>query len=221
MQPLYTVTRPTSVEASDFSSIAESSVLDFLGFSTCSGVGVELSPVPLFNVSNISGIAVASALGTNFVQLLSSAPSISPNSSAGSTTPAPQTLKPTATSARLSQQAKIGIDVAVPITLCALLVGVALLTLFRRRKNKKDAAGVAATPEEEASHQPYLQQKSELEAGARQKHELSGEERIFELVRGNDVHEIATESNQQGMSSVGARQELRGAEHSQEMDASR
>ena len=59
--------------------------------------------------------------------------------------------------------------------------------------------------------QPYLQQKGELEADERRKHELEGAEIVHELEGADRVHELSNTERK-------TRQELRGEEFSQELN---
>lgn len=65
--------------------------------------------------------------------------------------------------------------------------------------------------------QTYLQQKAELEAEQKRKSELEAEERRYELDGESRIHEIPDESSH-GLSSSHLRQELRGEEHSRELE---
>lgn len=69
--------------------------------------------------------------------------------------------------------------------------------------------------------QPYLQRKAELEAEEKRKHELEAEERRYELEEDRKIHEKSVERDSQGIASLQVRQELRGEEHSKELEAPR
>ena len=87
-----------------------------------------------------------------------------------------------------------------------------------RRYRKRRTAAVTDTADSADpldGTQPYLQQKAELEAEERQRNELEARERRFEVGGGNEVHELAAEGERRRMSLL---QELRGPEHSQELD---
>lgn len=89
--------------------------------------------------------------------------------------------------------------------------------LFRSYKIKKTKAlrGKLTVPEDS---QPYLQQKAELEAEETRKHELEVGEIRHELDGKIRIQEISDESSH-GLPSVYQRQELRGEEHSRELEA--
>lgn len=195
----YSVLRPTSIPASDFESIAGSSLLALLGFSSCSGRGVEVTPIALVNGSLPTG-TLPSANSTS-----TGAP-ISGNS----------TVKPVPGSRHetLDEQAKIGIGIAIPFVVGALLL-LALLLWRRYRKNKGANAATAEHVESEGV-QPYLQQKPELEAEEKRKQELDAEERRYELNGESEIHEMSDTSNI-ALPASRVLQELRGEEHAREL----
>ena len=77
----------------------------------------------------------------------------------------------------------------------------------------------AATQEEPNAHecQPYFQQKAELEDQERRKHELEATERRYGLDGDDDIHELSVGADNRATLELRARQELRGAEHAQEL----
>ena len=82
---------------------------------------------------------------------------------------------------------------------------------------------IAETKQDEAvaskgNNQPYLLQKSELEAEERQKYELEVRQRLQELDGEAETHEMAAEIDQQHLAVTKTRQESRGVEQSQEID---
>ena len=66
--------------------------------------------------------------------------------------------------------------------------------------------------------QPYLQQKAELEAEENRKHELEAEERKYEIGSDGNRYELSAE---EGQMESRRRQELRGEEHSRELEVPR
>ena len=66
--------------------------------------------------------------------------------------------------------------------------------------------------------QPYLQQKAELEAKENRKHELEAEERKHEMGTEGERYELSAE---EGQRESRRRQELRGEEHSRELEVPR
>ena len=84
----------------------------------------------------------------------------------------------------------------------------------RKIKEKTALRERETVPED---NQPYFQQKAELEAEEKRKHELEAEERRYELDGESRIHEISDESSH-GLPSFYVRQELRGEEHSRELE---
>ena len=231
----YTITKPAGVDAQDFLPREGSSFLDFLGFPNCVGGGQSILPTQIVSegVNDGTGVLTTqtalppSALITQTVlsaresPILSAVPSISLNTSGRSVTLPSQISGQSNNPTHLGEQAKIGIGCAVSITLL-LAVAITSIMIYRKRKDKKSSVSdVVEMPKGRGSHQPYLQQKSELEAEARQRHELPADERIFELAGERNVHEIPAKSNDQKTTIPEKRQELRGVEHSQEMEVPR
>ena len=208
VSPPYSLPIPTSFPASEFDDIAAYSLASYLGFSTCTGAGVQVTPTDLIALTALT------ALTNN--SLSTPLPSASSNSTEAPI-PRNSTEVPVAGSHyhSLDEQAKIGIGVAIPIAATALLL-LALLLWHRSRKIKKAKAREAEhmVPEE---NQPYLQQKAELEAEEKRKHELEAEERRYELDGESRIHEIADETSH-GLQSPHVRQELKGEEHSGELE---
>lgn len=100
-----------------------------------------------------------------------------------------------------------------------------------RRYRKRRTAAVTDVIDKELSSstedtQPYLQQKPELDAEEATKHELQAEEQRYELAEdtihemqdGDQNHEILTE-RRAAMASLTATHELKGEEHSKELEA--
>ena len=182
------------------SSVSVTSTLNELGSPTAlvinTGGTVEVieSPTQVFN----SSVSVTSTLSS--LQTSPSAPAVQrQNSSTG-----------------LSSAAKIGIGIGVSaIGTSILLLASRGLLQYRERRNRDRAEKQGATSEE---HQPYFQQKGELEAEERRKYELEAEERRYELEE-NEINEMPTIEMNNERSAHG-KQELRGEEHCKELDGS-
>ena len=115
----------------------------------------------------------------------------------------------------LDKQAKIGIGVAIPVAVTALVLLIVLL--WRRSRKIKESDGLKeenAVPED---NQPYLQQKAELEAEEKRKNELEAEEKRYELDGETRIHEMSDEGSH-GLPYPNVMQELRGEEHSRELE---
>ena len=92
--------------------------------------------------------------------------------------------------------------------------------LFRQRRSKKhDAADINTTPQNLGSFIPFLQQKSELDGEATQKHELPAEETVAEVAGGHDRWEKAVEGDKQEICPYTSRHEIHGREHRWEMES--
>ena len=74
------------------------------------------------------------------------------------------------------------------------------------------------TSASEGDNQIYLQQKAELEAEERRRHELEGRQRIYELDGQTGIIEIPAGTHEHNLAVTRSRQELTGGEHSQELD---
>ena len=121
------------------------------------------------------------------------------------------------TSVGLETKYRIVIGLTVPFTALALtLVGVVTCRQYRRRKRLASAKAEATPPGQPQDTQPYLQPKAELEAEERMKHELEARERRFEVDAANEIHEMVASGDSRRVTVL---QELRGAEHSRELEA--
>ena len=115
------------------------------------------------------------------------------------------------------KKVKISLGVAIPVaSLGLVLLG---YLVYKRRKMQKKMGEEDATSKKEGSthedHQPYLQQKAELEAEEKRKHELEARERRYEMGVEGERYELPVEGQDMMIQS---RQELRGEEHSTELD---
>ena len=207
--PPYSILRPPSTPASDFVSIAGSSFLDYLGFSSCSGPAEDVIPI------NLTPTTLANGSVSFVTSSLPSANSTSTKASISGTS----TVKPVPGSRHqtLDEQAKIGMGIAIPFGVGALLS----LALLLWRRYRKDKGAKVATAEHVASEgvQPYLQQKPELESEEKRKQELDAEERRYELDGENRTHEMSDRSSS-ALPVSGVLQELRGEEHARELGVS-
>ena len=128
---------------------------------------------------------------------------------------------PTFSSGSHSKKVEIGNAIAFPVAFLVLsLLG---YVAYKRRKIKKTLTEEDATLQQgqvspQENNQPYLQQKSELEAEENRKHELEARERRYEMGIEGERHELPVK--EEGNSMIRTRQELRGEEHSKELDVS-
>ena len=197
--PPFSVLRPASVPASEFQTTAEVSFIDHLGFASCSGSGELVASTALINGSLPIG-PLTSAIAASTETTI-------PGNATGPTLPSSRHYS-------LDSQARIGIGVGIPAAVVTIFL-LALLSWRRARKNKKANVlkGEDTVPED---NQPYLQQKAELEAEEKRKHELEAEERRYELDGESRIHEML-DVDSRGLSSH-TRQELRGEEFSRELE---
>ena len=146
--PPFSVSKPTSIPASDFESTASYSFLEYLGIGDCVGLGEQVSPIDLTPVTLINGLLPRGSL-------LSENSSSIKASISGSSTVIPI---PASRHQNLDKQAKIGVGIAIPVAIGALVL-LALL-LWRRYRKNKGANTTTAEHKETEGVQPYLQQKS-------------------------------------------------------------
>ena len=220
----YTVTDPTGVPSSDFPTYAASQfVNNFLGISTCVGSGEEFFPTALIQVNDTS---VTPALST----LVLPAPSASLPVGANSTTSTilhPSNATKSTVAPRLDEPIKIGIGVGVSF---AALLLISLVGYIWRKRRLHLAAITAeeqgdtegrqkGTSSSDSDNQPYLQQKAELEAEERQRHELEARQKIHELDGGTEIREVPGGTHEHRLAVMRSKQELTSGEHSQELDA--
>lgn len=160
-------------------------------------------------------------MATELVQVhnVSSAPSIAPAASstrlAGNGDPSNHTGKG---QPNLERRDKIVIGVAVPLPLVTLaILGVFVWRNIQRRRLVA-AAAVSVVEKDSAKTedgQPFLQRKAELEAVERRKHELEARQALSEVTGEDAVFEMPTGKETRMITTL---QELRGAEHSSELE---
>ncbi|KAL9629059.1 MAG: hypothetical protein Q9164_007038 [Protoblastenia rupestris] len=186
----FSAVKPASYLPPDYPQVAEFAFQSYLGFETCNDLGV----VPVEDATSIS-------------------PTTSPPSST------PSTAEPHSTDKRpaFQRSGKIGIGIGVPTIL--ILFCLLVLYFWRSFRKKHVALGQTANAFLVAKDgQPYLQEKAELEDEARRKHELEAQARVYELNGDDTLHEISAVGGEHAYSNgTEARQELRGAEHAQEL----
>ena len=184
-------------------------------------VGIVPIATDLIQVQNAT--LVETGLSVNSTS--SSSPLLSVSSTSRNTT----ATSPTSAARKvMSPKEKTAID-AVGSGLFVALIIIGTLA-WRKYRKRRIAAATDAINEGPSSSsedtQPYLQQKSELDAEEARKHELHAEEQrnelagiaIHEMQEGNQSHEILTEARIT-MASLRATHELKGEEHSKELEA--
>lgn len=109
------------------------------------------------------------------------------------------------------------------------MIGIASLSFVTIYLWKRHRRSQSAKSKKDSSDdtQPYLQQKAELDSEERKQLELDGQELRYEMdgvegryeMEGDDgPHEVAAERRRQGLLSLGQTHELRGEEHSKELE---
>lgn len=197
------------MNSTEFQSTALDSFTSYIGFSGCVGSGVQVAPYSL------SPLPVLTVIAT---------PTASNRSSLTPVTPGPNQTSTQSVSTHSSgfddKKIKVANGVAIPLAFLGLvLLG---FLLYRRRKIQKTRKEDNATPsKQESSHedtQPYLQQKAELEAEEKRKYELEARERRYEIGNAVERYELPVEKEDL---MIRTKQELRGEEHSTELEVPR
>lgn len=199
MSPVYSVSQPATVNFTKFDLTANHLFSQYLGFSTCYSSGGEITPV-------------VAAITTPTISSPSPLATVSSSSNKSST----QSVS-TLSSGSHDNKVKIGNAVALPVAFLGLLsLG---YVVYKHRKNQKTLTEEEATLQQQGSPhediQPYLEQKSELEAEEKRKHELEAGERRYEMGIEGERHELPVEEENL---MIRTRQELRGEENSKELD---
>lgn len=109
------------------------------------------------------------------------------------------------------------VSVVVPTAgLTILMLGIIII---RRYRKKRSQAAFANYSETTSNTQPYVDQKAELEDEERRKHELEATEIRYEMEGEDKIFEMPGDGNAiTGIAPSNNRQELRGAEHSRELE---
>ena len=131
--------------------------------------------------------------------------------------------KPLQTELSTQDKAAIGTLVPAAFIICALISVLG----WRRHQRLKQAALRNSESKPDDNTQPYFQQKAELEDEERRRHELEVHETTYE-VDGNDSrfevegdqngHQMMIDGERHRMPSQRNMQELRGEEHSRELE---
>lgn len=221
--PAFSFLQPAGVKSTEFLSTAIDSFSDYLGFSDCSGGGENV------RITSLSSLPVATVFATPTASDQSSltpVPTGSRNSTQSSSTrtntPSQNSTQsvPTHSSESYDEKAKIATGVAIPVASLGLVL--LAFVVYRRRKTRKTLKEQDASSQRQESPredtQPYLQQKAELEAEEKRKYELEARERRLEMGNEGERYELPVEGEGR---MIRARQELRGEEHSTELEVPR
>ena len=219
---VFSVTQPARVNLSSFQSIAETSFRSYLGFSSCSLNSEQIAAPASGDSTLISMLATPTAFTLHPSIFLTSSPDLSFTTSISTRTNSQNvtTTGPNFTPLSDSPDTKIKVanGVAIPIG----VLGLASLgwLVYRRRKKYRASKGIDSPLQNSEllgrETQPYLQQKSELEAEGKRKHELEARETRHEIGTEGERYELPGE---RGLV-IRSRQELRGEEHGRELETS-
>ncbi len=206
------------MNSTKFQSAAKQSFSDYLGFSPCSGGGGTAV------ITDPLSVPVASTVGNSSPSAPVTSSPDQNSTQAISTGTGGQKSSSTSVSTHSSGSYHKKVEVANAVAIPAAFLGLALLgfLLYRRRKNQKALKEDDPTSQNLESPledpQPYLQQKAELEAEEKRKHELEAQERSYEIGNEGERYELPVE--EVGLM-ISSRQELRGEEHSKELETCR
>lgn len=108
--------------------------------------------------------------------------------------------------------------VAIIVPILLVTIGLAYFCIRRKRRRRKDKVVTAhndvnGTDGEGENPQLYLQQKVELDDEQR-RHEMEATEIRYEMEGEDEIQELSVEERERSL----GRQELRGEEHSKELD---
>ena len=213
--------QPTKVNSSAFQSVAKDSFTAYIGFSECSGGGedVRITSVSNLPVATVSATPTASNLSllTPVISGPDQNSTQSISTGINSQDPSSTLSVPTHSSGSYDKKVKIANRVLIPVAFLGIVL-LAFLVCRNRQKTKKEEDSTLQdlrSPQEDP--RPYLQQKAELEAEEKRKDELEARERRYEIGNEGERYELPVE---EGDLMIRSRQELRGEEHSRELETS-
>ena len=209
VSPIFSVSQPATFNSTEFQSTAIDSFTSHIGFSMCTAVREQV------NAGHLISLPVATMIATPTASILSPLTPVTSSLNQNSTPPIS-----THPSGSYDKNVKVANGVAIPMGLLGLVL-LGLLVYKRRKTQKTLKEEDASSQNQESPHgdtQPYLQQKAELEAEEKQKHELEARERRHEMGIEGEMYELPVE--EQNLM-IRTRQELRGEEHSTELEVPR
>ncbi|KAL9600006.1 MAG: hypothetical protein Q9219_003475 [cf. Caloplaca sp. 3 TL-2023] len=212
---LNTATRAPSIGDAQFTSEAVFAFATFMSEPECTAA-LDHNAIPTVNAPVFFETQPTPAVPT--VKTLMDQSSRLPSSTAVGNTQGNTSVSSPPTSSepegQISVGAKIGFGIAGLVLLLIIALAAILWKLRRRKRrsqNKSQTEGLTVNEES-----PYFQQKGELEATANTRLELHDEERREEL-DGDEIHELPVTRDGLG-EQPGRRNELRGEEHSKELE---
>lgn len=205
IEPQFPVPKPATADISLFQVSALSSLYSHLGFATCSyGLEAKTSAPP-----NLLSTSLTVPLPTSTGKYVKAASMSSSSTSTQSNTSRSSSEDP-------SHQTKIAIGIGLSVVV-PLLFALAFFLGDRYRKIRSVSLKRAIAQRErelQEDGQPYLQHKAELEAEENRKHELDALETPHQI--GNEGERYELPANEGDV--IKMRQELRGEEHSKELE---
>lgn len=111
------------------------------------------------------------------------------------------------------------IIVSVTVTTAGLMILLFCFVAIRRYRKKRSQATLVKQPDMTSDTQPYVDQKAELEDEERRKHELSSTGIMYEMEGENRIFEMPSDAGTRTkLTSLQGIHEMRGAEHSKELE---
>ncbi|KAM0799753.1 hypothetical protein BDR22DRAFT_854063 [Usnea florida] len=216
VSPVFSVSQPTTFNTTEFLSTATDSFTDHIGFASCEEPGevVTVAPATVTATPTASIPSLLTSVKSNLTQ---------PNPT-GTTTPNGTSTQPVPTQSSRSHDKTVKVANAVAFSIAFLALALLAFFVYKRRKAQKTSKEESedGSPQNHGSPhhedtEPYLQQKAELEAEETRKHELEARERRFEMGSDGERYELPAGERDSMKRTM---QELRGEEHSTELEAS-
>ena len=214
--PAYTITKPATADPTAFRSSATLLLSSRLDFKGCVGGGQEVVTTDLTQILNSPTVSVDTFPSTTLVSSASNLTSLGPTTGSAAEN----------VSSGFTTKDKAATGVVIPVVAIISLV-LGILSYLRRRRKRSESGKDTHGSEEET--QPYLQRKAELEAEETRRLELEAVEVRYELDDRDHRNEMPAQGSEVGneidtverpaLSSLRERHELKGEEHSKELEA--
>lgn len=222
LSPEVSIAKPANANSTAFESSVTSLFYDYLGFASCIGndnpIQIATNLIPVVNITS-------TPLSTTIGGPLNSTTLVYPPSNLVSSNPTTSSAGGNISSGFTAKD-KAATGAVIPVVaIISLVLGIAFY-IRRRRKISNFGKDPHRSGEET---QPYLQQKAELEAEEKRRLELEAVEVRYELdgrnyrnempAQGSEVENEIDTIERPALSSLKERHELRGEEHSKELEA--
>ena len=213
VSPIYSVSQPATVISAEAQSTALDLFSSYLGFSKCSRGGETVAASAVVSIQPAASlIAAPTAPILSSPTPVTSGPNQNSMQSNDTGTNSSNNISTQSVSTHSTESSdkkvKISLGVAIPVASLGLVL---LGYLVYKRRKMQETSSTHEDP------QPYLQQKAELEAEEKRKHELEARERRYEMGVEGERYELPVEGQDM---MIQTRQELRGEEHATELDVS-